>query len=307
MIVSPKTTTTQLSLLKALTAKLRDYAILTKYRLNLTVVFSSVIGYLYAMQADFSLLNLWWLSLAGFLVTGSANGLNQTIEKDYDKLMKRTADRPVAAGRMSVGEALLVSGLMGVVGILVLMYVFNDLAAVIGAISLLLYAFVYTPLKRISPIAILVGAIPGALPTAIGWVAATGTIAYETYLLFAIQFLWQFPHFWAIGWLGAEEYAKAGFKLEPQPDERNQRTALQVIFYILSLIPVTVLPTIMHLNSLWFLIAAAVLNLFFLWSGVHLYKKCDNASALRLMFASIIYLPLIQLAMVLDRIFLLQH
>lgn len=292
------------TLSNVLIAKLRDYAILTKYRLNLTVVFSSVIGYLYAYGSNFQLVNIWWLSLAGFLVTGSANGINQVLEKDYDKLMKRTADRPVATGRMGVAEALLISGLMGVSGILILFYVFNDLAALMGAISLLSYAFIYTPLKRISPIAILVGAFPGALPTAIGWVAATGTLGYEAYVLFAIQFLWQFPHFWAIGWLGSEEYAKAGFRLEPQPDARNQRTALQIISYILFLIPVTILPSLVHLNSYYFSIGAIALNLFFLWAGINLYKKCDNAAALRLMLASIIYLPLLQIWMVVDKIFI---
>ena len=292
------------TLSNVLIAKLRDYAILTKYRLNLTVVFSSVIGYLYAYGSNFQLVNIWWLSLAGFLVTGSANGINQVLEKDYDKLMKRTADRPVATGRMGVAEALLISGLMGESGILILFYVFNDLAALMGAISLLSYAFIYTPLKRICPIAILVGAFPGALPTAIGWVAATGVLSYEAYVLFAIQFLWQFPHFWAIGWLGSEEYAKAGFRLEPQPDARNQRTALQIISYILFLIPVTILPSLVHLNSYYFSIGAIALNLFFLWAGINLYKKCDNAAALRLMLASIIYLPLLQIWMVVDRIFI---
>lgn len=296
--------TTQTTTSSNLILKLNDYAILTKYRLNLTVVFSSVLGYLMAYNGQVEWTKILLLSLAGFLITGAANGFNQVLEKDYDKLMKRTANRPIAAGRMTTTEGVLIAGLFGIVGLLILWYWFNDLAALIGAISMLSYAFVYTPLKRISPIAILVGAIPGALPPTIGWVAATSVLSYEGYVLFAIQFLWQFPHFWAIGWLGAEEYAKAGFKLVPTPEERNQRTAIHIISYILILIVVSLFPTLIGQTSYLYAGFAALLGLFFLVAGIHLFQKCDNAAALKLMFASIIYLPLLQILMVVDHIWI---
>jgi len=291
--------------LAQLIAKLKDYAILVKVRLNLTVVFSSAMGYLLAVGANDFLLSLIFLSIAGFCVTASANALNQIIEKDYDKLMKRTANRPLATGRMGVTEALLVAGVLGVGGILLLWYMFNDLTALIGAVSLLSYAFIYTPLKRIHPIAVLVGAIPGALPPMIGWVAATGVMSIEAYTLFAIQFLWQFPHFWAIAWLGAEEYAKAGYKLQPVSEARSQKTAIHIIVYILFLIAVTLTPILFQMSSIYFAAVALLLGAFFLYYGINLFKKCDNKAALHLMLASVVYLPLLQILMVLDKWFLL--
>ncbi len=289
---------------KIVAAKLHDYGILTKVRLNLTVVFSALIGYLLAVGGGASLLSLLWLSIAGFAVTGSANAINQLLEKDFDRLMKRTANRPLAAGRMGLTEAILVAGIMGVGGILMLWYCFNDMAALVGALSLLSYAFIYTPLKRIHPVAIFVGAFPGALPPVIGWVAATSIFGYEALVLFCIQFLWQFPHFWAIGWLGAEEYEKAGFNLYPTTKDRNKYTALQIIVYILGLITVSLLPYLLRMASVVYVVTALILGLFFLYFGIRLFRRCDNKSALQLMFSSIIYLPLLQIVMVIDRLFL---
>ncbi len=285
----------------AIKAKLADYSMLVKVRLNLTVVFSATIGYLLAAGTEASMLYLVLLGIGGFLVTSAANAINQILEKDFDKLMKRTTNRPLATGRMSVTEAALVSGMCGVAGIAILAYFFNEQAALLGALSLFSYAFIYTPLKRISPIAILVGAIPGALPPVIGWVACTNAITYEAYLLFSIQFLWQFPHFWAIGWLGAEEYAKAGFRLMPTPTTKNKAMALQVIMYTLFLIVVSLLPTAIGMLGWATAIAAIGLGAMFLYYGYNLFRQCDNKAALKLMFASIIYLPLLQIVMVLDR------
>lgn len=287
-----------------LKAKLRDYAILVKYRLNLTVVFSAVVGYLLAVGGSFDWLQMMFLGVAGFVVTGSANAINQILEKDYDKLMVRTANRPLAAGRMSTAEAVLIAGLLGVGGIGLLWYCFNELAALIGSLSLLSYAFIYTPLKRISPIAVFVGAIPGALPPIIGWAAATSALGYEALVLFSMQFLWQFPHFWAIGWLGAEQYEKAGYKLVPTSDQRNRYTAFQTIVYIVVLTIVTLIPTFLGMVTMVSLVASLVCGAFFLYYGVNLFRKCDNDAALKLMFASIIYLPVLQTIMVLDRVFL---
>ncbi len=289
------------SMIIALQAKCNDYAQLVKVRLNLTVVFSAVIGYLLAAGSFADWWSIFCIGLAGFLITGAANAINQILEKEFDALMKRTKNRPLAAGRMEVGEAVLIVGVFAVVGIALLAWQFNTLAAVVGAISMLIYGFIYTPLKRISPIAILVGAIPGALPPLIGWLAYAGMFTYEAYLLFGIQFLWQFPHFWAIGWLGAEEYDKAGFKLMPTPETKNRAMALQIIFYIVILLIVSLLPTALGMLGNISGVTAFVLGLFFLYYGWNLLQKCDNKAALKLMFASIIYLPVLQIMMVIDK------
>lgn len=284
--------------------KWSDYSILMKYRLNLTVVFSSVVGYVLAVGSGATFLDLFLLGLSGFLITGSANAINQILEKEYDKLMKRTKNRPLAAGRMNVPEAALVAGLTGVIGVGILGYAFNELAALIGALSLLIYAFVYTPLKRISPIAVFAGAIPGALPPLIGWVAATSILGYEAWVLFAIQFLWQFPHFWAIGWLGAEEYKKAGYKLMPSEKGRSKETAIWSILYIVVLLPVSILPILLNMVT-WVSGAVAIIGgLGFLYAGIRLYQQCTEKAALHLMLASITYLPIVQLTMALDKVFL---
>ncbi len=288
----------------SLKSKLIDYSILVKVRLNLTVVFSAIIGYLLAVGGNFLFIDLFFLGLAGFLVTGSANAINQIIEKDYDKLMKRTANRPLAAGRMNSGEALLVAGMLGIIGLGILGLIFNTTAALIGAISLISYAFIYTPLKRISPIAVFVGAIPGALPPVIGWIAATSVWTYEASVLFSIQFLWQFPHFWAIGWLGYDEYQKAGYKLLPEGG-RNRYTAIQIMVYIVTLVMISLAPFAIGLISSVSIIASLILGAMFLYYGYNLYKQCDNKAALKLMFASIVYLPVLQMVMVIDRLFFL--
>lgn len=303
MITSLKTAYSQY--VAFLKSKLNDYAILVKVRLNLTVVFSAIIGYLLAVGSNFLFIDLFFLGLAGFLVTGSANALNQIIEKDYDRLMKRTQNRPLATNRMSIVEALLIAGVFGITGLLILAVSFNTMAALIGAISLFSYAFVYTPMKRISPFAVFVGAIPGALPPVIGWIAATSLWSYEASILFSIQFLWQFPHFWAIGWLGAEEYEKAGYKLLPNSEGRNKYTAIQILVYIVTLIVVSLAPYAISLISMVSVTTALLLGGMFLYYGYNLYKNCDNKAALKLMFASIVYLPVLQTVMVLDRLFFL--
>lgn len=284
-------------------AKLSDYAMLVKIRLNLTVVFSAVIGYLLAAGQTADIQHILALALGGFTITGSANALNQVLEKDYDKMMLRTAQRPLAAGRMGMVEAVLVAGLLGIIGIVLLWTSFNDVAALLGALSLFSYAFLYTPLKRLSPIAILVGAVPGALPPLIGWVAYSGKIDFTALVLFAIQFLWQFPHFWAIGWLGADAYKKAGFKLYPQPHQKDKGVALQVLLYVgvLTLLNLSLLP--LGLATYLTVVAALILGIMFAYFGWRLYRQCTDKAALQLMFASIIYLPVLQVVMLIDRLF----
>lgn len=284
-------------------SKIDDYNMLIKFRLNLTVVFSAVFGYLLATGLSFDWFTLFVLSAGGFLVTAAANAINQIFEKDYDKLMKRTANRPLATDRMSVTEAILVAGITAALGTFLLGYYINPLAGWIGAISLISYAFIYTPLKRMSTIAVLVGAIPGALPPVIGWVAATGSLGVETMILFAIQFLWQFPHFWAIGWLGYEDYKKAGFKLLPiDVDGRNKKTAIYINLYIVGLITVSVLPYLWNITGAIALTVSIIMGMFFLYNGIILFKKCDDKSALRVMFASLLYLPIVQIVMILDKV-----
>lgn len=287
-------------------AKLSDYDQLIKLRLNLTVVFSAVFGYLMAVGSSVDWLALLMLSLGGFFVTSSANAINQIIEKDYDKMMKRTANRPLSTGRMEITEAVLVSGLTGVSGLLILWYFLNPLTALLGAISLISYAFVYTPLKRYSPIAVFVGAIPGALPVLIGWIAATGSegMTYIAFSIFCIQFLWQFPHFWSIGWLGYEDYKNAGFKLLPtEYDGRNVNTAIHILIYTIATICVSFLPFVYGITGIVYLIVALLLGLLFLVRSLQLIKECNTESAKKVMFASLIYLPVLQVVMVLDKIF----
>lgn len=286
----------------SLKAKLDDYKQLVKLRLTSTVVFSAVIGFLLAASGPIDWINMVLIGLAGFLITGSANALNEIIEKDYDKLMKRTANRPLPTNRMTTVEALLFAGLMGVTGIFILAYQFNYLAALIGALSLLSYAFIYTPLKRISSIAVFVGAIPGALPPMIGWVAYTGSITIEAFILFSIQFLWQFPHFWAIAWVSHDDYSKAGFRLLPSDGGRTRQSAFYNIVYILFLIPTSLLPYFMGFSGWMSAIIIVLVGLVFLIQAYRLFVTCENKAAVKLMLGSFIYLPVVLLALVFDKV-----
>lgn len=295
-----KTYTTTIA--ERFSAKLADYKQLVKFRLTSIVVFSAGMGYLLAAPAAIDWPGLLLIGLAGFFVTGSANALNEIIEKDYDKLMKRTANRPLPTNRMSTVEALLMAGLMGVAGIFLLATQFNYLAALIGALSLLSYAFIYTPLKRISNIAVFVGAIPGALPPMIGWVAMTGSITLEAFILFSIQFLWQFPHFWAIAWVAHDDYTRAGFRLLPSEGGKTRQSAFYNIVYILFLIPVSLLPFILGFSGWISAIVIAVVGLVFLLQAYKLYTDCDNKAAKQLMFGSFVYLPVVFLALVFDKL-----
>jgi heme o synthase len=278
-------------------AKIYDYGLLVKFRLSFTVVFSSMLTYIIASGAGFSYEGLLMLFAGGFLVTGAANALNQVFEKDVDKLMTRTANRPLARGSMSSTEAILAAGIFGLAGVSILWIFFNQLSAVIGALSLITYSFIYTPLKRISPVAVFVGAIPGALPPMIGWVAATGAISLEAYIITAIQFLWQFPHFWAIAWVAYDDYAKAGFYLLPSSGGKDRFTAVQNLLYIAVLIPVSLLLYFkgnIHFVSAMVMLSAGIL---FMYYAFKLFRSCETKDAKKLMFASIAYLPVILLAL----------
>ena len=282
--------------------KIKDYKLLVKLRLNLTVVFSSVMAYLIASSGPINWTAIVILSLGGFLITGAANALNQVLEKDFDKLMKRTAGRPLAAGRMTTSEAVMAAGIMCLFGITFLA-LFNPWTAFLGMLAMVSYAFVYTPVKRLSPIAVLIGAFPGALPVLIGAVAAQGELTALGWALFAIQFLWQFPHFWAIGWLGYEDYDKAGYRLLPTKDgKRDPNVGWQAFIYASYLIPVSMMPFILGATGWVSAMIVFVAGMVYAYFGWNLFKKCDRKAALQLMFASLIYNPLTLVLLFIDKV-----
>lgn len=285
----------------ALASKVKDYFLLIKFTLSFMVVFSTVISYLLAPNVRFDIIQVLLLFVAGMLVTGSANSINQALEKDTDAQMKRTAGRPVASGRMTVQEAFGFAFVAGIVGVGILWYFFNVESAMLGLFSLVLYGFVYTPLKKINSVAVLVGAIPGALPCLIGWVAATGEFSAGGWVLFAIQFLWQFPHFWAIAWVAHKDYTLAGFKLLPGDKGPTKFTALQSIIYSMMMVPVGLLPFYLGMSgavSMWILLAC---NLAMVFLCARLYVKMDVGSARRVMFGSYFYLMIVFLSLYADK------
>jgi len=286
----------------ASTFRIKDLVQLIKLRLTLLVVFSAGIGYLFGAVEPIVWSHLAMLLLSGFLITGSANGINQILEKDLDKLMSRTADRPVATGRMQVRDATVVTATMGIAGVAILSLFMNNIAALLGLFSLLSYAFVYTPMKRTTAFAVLAGAFPGAMPTVIGYVAITGNIDLACIALFMIQFVWQFPHFWSIAWILDEDYKKAGFQLLPLAGLKDKRSGFVVFLSALLLIPLSIFPIGFDIISMWSGLMILVCSLAFLYAAYKLYVDCDAAAAKRLMFGSIIYLPIVQILLVLGRL-----
>ena len=287
-------------------SKIKDYLKLIKPSLSIMVVFSSVLAYLLVPDIGGKYVNplqmTILLAIGGLLVTGSANTINQIVEKDTDAMMKRTATRPVAAGRMSVTEAWFFAIITGAVGVFILGYYFNWTAAGLAAFSLFLYAFIYTPLKKVNAIAVLVGAFPGALPCLIGWAAGDANLGTGGWVLFILQFLWQFPHFWAICWIAYKDYSTAGFKLLPSDKGPTKFTALQTVIYSLLLIPVGVVPYLIGMSGMISLIIVAVANLFMVWQCVRLYKEMEVNAARRVMFSSYIYLPVVLFALLGDKL-----
>lgn len=285
-----------------LAAKVKDYFQLTKFTLSFTVVFSCVICYLLAPGITYNLKMVVLLFVAGLLITGAANAINQAVEKDTDALMKRTDKRPVANGRMSQQEAYTFAFTAGIAGVLMMWQFFNLPSAILSAFSLFLYAFIYTPLKKVNSIAVLIGAFPGALPCLIGWVAGTGEFSAGGWILFGIQFLWQFPHFWAIAWVAHKDYTKAGFKLLPSDAGPTKFTAMQSIMYSLIMIPCGILPYYIGMTgfvSLWIVV---VCNIFMVLQSVRLYIEMDVHAAKRVMFSSYFYLPIVLLALLADKV-----
>ena len=266
------------------------------------MVFSASISFLIGSkeQGEINWINWAILTLGGFLVTGCANGFNEIIEKDLDKLMKRTSDRPIPSGRMATGQALVLSLLMGLVGTLILVRL-NLLTGVLSVFSIFLYAILYTPLKQKSPIAVFVGAFPGALPPLIGYFAAFDNpqISWVPIILFLIQFVWQFPHFWAIAWVLDEDYKRAGFRLLPTM-KKDKTSAFINLLSTIVLIPVSLMPTFYHFGGYAVGGISLICGLVFAWFALRLYRTLDLADAKKVMYGSFLYLPIVQLTLLFD-------
>jgi len=283
-------------------SKAKGYYELLKFRLSFLVAFSCGFGYLLGVQGTVDWAHFTWLMIGGFLISGASIGINQITEREFDKLMKRTEARPLPTGRLSVNEAIQFGVLTGGIGFSILLWQTNTLTVLLSALSMVLYSFVYTPLKRVGPIAVFVGAIPGALPPLLGWVAATGVISHEALIIFGIQFIWQFPHFWAIAWVADEDYKKAGFKLLPGGGKQDLNTAINIMIYTLFLLPLGLLPTYFVLVGITSGVVATLCGVLFLAQTFSLMKDYSRKSALKIMFGSFIYLPIVQIAYLLDKI-----
>ncbi len=286
----------------SLLAKIYDYGLLIKFKLLLFVVFSAAFAFLLGSKGEMNWLTFFYLSLGGFLVTGAANGLNEVFEKDIDKKMKRTQMRPLPDNRMSINEAMVVSVVSGISGLFLLAAYVNIISAMLGMIALFLYAFAYTPMKKISPFSVFIGAIPGAMPPLTGWVAATGELNFEAFILFTLQFFWQFPHFWAIAWRLHDEYQLAGFKMLPSHEGKSKSSAFQIVVYSASLIPVGLMPYFFQLSGLLSAVLVTIAGVLFTITSLQLYKTCSVEAARKVMFASIIYLPVVMILLVMDKL-----
>ncbi|UQD55192.1 heme o synthase [Flavobacterium sp. K5-23] len=282
-----------------------DFKEITKAGLAISVLFSSIAGYMLGFNSEnpFQWSVLVMLAIGGYCMVGASNAFNQVIEKDLDSLMDRTKNRPVPSGRMSSNTALLVASLLAIIGI-ALLYAINPKTAMFGAISIFLYTSVYTPLKTMTSLSVFVGAFPGAIPFMLGWVAATGDFGIEAGTLFLIQFFWQFPHFWAIGWFLYEDYEKAGFFMLPT-GKKDKGTALQVILYTVWLIVASLLPSLGYTGKLFISPIAAILvfllGLWMLFYSVQLYKLRTPKAARTLMLVSVSYITLLQLIYIIDK------
>jgi protoheme IX farnesyltransferase len=279
-----------------------DFREITKARLAISVVFSALAGYLLGAE-QVRLLPLVLLAVGGYCMVGASNAFNHVIERDLDALMHRTRNRPIPAGRITVAQALAIAIAMTLAGV-VLLYLLNPKTALFGTLSIFLYTCVYTPLKTVTPLAVFAGAFPGAIPFMLGWVAATGEFGIEPGTLFMIQFFWQFPHFWALGWMLDEDYRRGGFKMLPT-GKKDTGTAVQIIMYTIWMIAISIIPVFGITGRLHLSIPAAVLvflmGLVMLWFALRLYELRDRKSARSLMLSSVTYISLIQIVYVIDK------
>jgi protoheme IX farnesyltransferase len=266
------------------------------------VAFSSGFGYILGSHGIIDWGTFIAFCVGGFLVSGGAITINQILEVEYDKVMKRTMGRPLPTNRVGKAEASIFAALLLTIGFSLILIHTNVLTFLISMLSMLLYSFVYTPLKRVGPVAVFVGAIPGALPPLLGWVAATGQITYEAMIIFGIQFIWQFPHFWAIAWLADEDYKKAGFKLLPANGKKDMHTAINIMIYTLFLLPLGLLPAKFGVAGINSAIVASICGVLFLTQTFGLMRDNSRKSALKIMYGSFLYLPVVQIAYLIDKI-----
>lgn len=285
-----------------LTLKIQDYVQFLKLRLTLLVVFSAAITFAYAAKGNLVWGQLWLMVLGGFLTTASANGFNQVIERELDKLMMRTRFRPLPTERMTAVEGLTASILMGIAGIFILTYYFNVITGVLALFSIITYAFIYTPLKTRTSFAVFVGAIAGAMPPLLGYVAYSNSFGFEPGIMFAIQFIWQFPHFWSLAWVLDDDYKKAGMYLMPSTEGRSKNSAFQIMLYTLILIPVSLLPLKFGMAGYTLAIVSLIAGLAFFMQSVKLYRQCSIKAARELMFGSFLYLPIVQITLLIDKL-----
>ena len=282
--------------------KAKAFFELLKFRLSMLVVLSCAFGFSLASGGEIDWITLMALTFGGFLLAGSSVAFNQVLERDYDKLMNRTMSRPIPTGRLSPEEATMFSIICLVFSLVILWFATNPLTVLLSFISMVLYVWVYTPLKRVGPIAVFVGAFPGALPPLLGWIAATGEISYEALIIFGIQFIWQFPHFWAIAWVADDDYKKAGFKLLPSGGGKDHNTAIQIMTYTLFLLPLGLLPSWIGLTGINSAVVATLCGVGFLSSTFSLMKTGSQQSAKRIMLGSFLYLPIVQVSYLLDKL-----
>lgn len=290
-----------------LMSKVRDYAQFVKMRLASLVVMSAAFSFVIGSEDIGQGVNwtkMLLLIVGGFLVTGASNGFNQIIEKDLDRLMDRTQGRPLPQERMSINESFVLAAIMGISGIAILWIFMNPLSGILGTLALILYTVVYTPLKRITPFAVFIGAFPGAIPPLLGHVATTsgfGEIKFEAWVLFSVQFMWQFPHFWAIAWVLDDDYKKAGFRMLPSLGGRDKSSAFQVLVYTLFLLPISLFPVLFGMSGIVSAIIISICGILFAFQAYKLYTDLTIESARRLMFGSFIYLPVVQLAVMIGK------
>jgi protoheme IX farnesyltransferase len=279
-------------------SKFKTYLVFTKFRLSFLVILSALSGYLFAGGKDW--LVITYLMIGGTLVTGASNGANQIWERDLDQIMNRTNRRPLPTGQMQLKEAYMIVILFLLIGTY-LLYLINLKSALLGLLAFISYVFIYTPLKQISPWAVFVGAFPGAIPPFLGAIAATNSFGFIPGILFFVQFTWQFPHFWAIAWVLYDDYKKAGFSLLPSKTGKSKASAFQILAYSLALIPFSLMPWFLGWTGNVTLIVATIMGIWFFYLSYKLYLSCETADARKLMFASFVYLPIIQFVYVFDR------
>jgi protoheme IX farnesyltransferase len=282
--------------------KLKDYQQLMKLNLSMLVVFSSVVGYVIIPDVKVEFIDLLYLFIGGSLVTAAANAGNEILERNTDKLMRRTMLRPLPDARMTVLEASLFCVITLLAGLSILYLKFNPLSALLSLLCFVVYVAIYTPMKKVSPLSVLIGAFPGSLPCLIGWVAGTNHLgSMAAWTLFIIQFFWQFPHFWSIAWIGHEDYEKAGMKMLPRIEKVGYFTAFQCVLYSAILIPLSALPMVVGLGGWISVVGLGLAALWFLYNSLNFLKDNSDAMARKVMFASFVYLPIVLITLVLDK------